>query len=71
MKVSAVDRDKPVGRIEFRADDESLTPYAGLAVVGALARRLGLVDAELGRERRAAPIKARRRPGSTSTVPPH
>jgi hypothetical protein len=64
VKVSAVDRDKPVGRIEFRADDESLTPYAGLAVVGALARRLGLVgliDAELGRERRAAPIKARRR----------
>jgi len=41
-----------------------LTPYAGLAVVGALARRLGLVgliDAELAGERRAAPVKSRRR----------
>ena len=63
MKVSAVDCDKPVGRIEFRADEKSLTPYAGLAVVGALARRLGLVeliDAELGGERRAAPRRSRR-----------
>jgi len=57
-------RVRPVGRIEFKADDEQLTPYAGLAVVGALARRLGLVgliDAELACERRAAPIKVRRR----------
>ncbi len=52
------------GRIEFRADDEALTPYAGLALVGELARRTGLielVDAELACERRAAAIKRRRR----------
>ncbi|MCA1698487.1 MAG: IS1380 family transposase [Actinobacteria bacterium] len=64
MKVNAVDRDKAVGRIEFRADEEALTPWAGLAVTGALARRLGLVgliDGELGIERRAAPIKVRKR----------
>ena len=45
--MNRVHRVKPVGRIEFRADDESLTPYAGLAVVGALARRfdvVGLID---------------------------
>ena len=64
MKVSRGHRDKPVGRIEFRADEKGLTPYAGLAVVGAMARRLGLVeliDAELGGERRAAPVKTRKR----------
>ena len=41
-----------------------LTPYAGLAVSGELARRLGLaalVDAELAVERRARPVKVRRR----------
>ena len=57
-------RVRSLGRIEFRADDEQLTPYAGLAVVGALARRLGLVgliDGELACERRAAPIKTRKR----------
>lgn len=57
-------RVKAVGRIDFRADDAQLTPYAGLAVVGALARRLGLVsliDGELACERRAAPIKTRKR----------
>jgi len=64
MRVNGAHRDKPVGRIEFRADDEALTPYAGLAVTGQIARRLGLVeliDAELCAERRAAPIKTRRR----------
>jgi len=64
LGVSAVDGDKPVGRIAFRADDERLTPFAGLAVVGQIARRLGLVeliDGELARERRAAPVKQRRR----------
>jgi DDE family transposase len=64
LKVNAADGDRPVGRIEFRADDERLTPYAGLAVTGALARRLGLVeliDGELARERRAASVKERRR----------
>ncbi len=64
MKVNAADRAKRVGRIVFRADDERLTPFAGLAVIGALARTLGLVgliDGELARERRAAPIKVRKR----------
>ena len=52
------------GRLVFRADDRSLTPYAGLAVSGELARRLGLaelIDAELAVERRARAIKVRRR----------
>ena len=64
MKVNAVDRVKQVGRIAFRADDERLTPFAGLAVIGVLVRTLGLVgliDGELARERRAAPVKQRRR----------
>jgi hypothetical protein len=44
--------------------DPSLTRYAGLAVTGELARRLRLVeliDAELQVERRARPVKVRRR----------
>src|ERR1700694_85664 len=52
------------GRIEFRADDPSLTPYAGLAVSGELCRSLRvteLIDAELSAAARAAPVKARRR----------
>ena len=52
------------GRLVVRADDPSLTPYAGLAVSGELARRLGLaelIDAELAVERRARPVKLRRR----------
>ena len=52
------------GRLVVRADEPSLTPYAGLAVVGDLARRLdlgGLIDGELSRERRARPVKVRRR----------
>ena len=64
LKVNAVDRVKRVGQIVFRADDERLTPYAGLAVVGVLVRTLGLVgliDGELARERRAAAVKVRRR----------
>ena len=64
MKMNRGHRVRPLGRIDFRSDDESLTPYAGLAVVGALARRLGLVgliDGELACERRAAPIKVRKR----------
>jgi hypothetical protein len=47
-----------------RADDPTLTPYAGLAVSGELVRRLRvgeLVDAELSVERRARPVKVRRR----------
>jgi hypothetical protein len=52
------------GRLVIRADDPGLTPYAGLAIVGELARRLRLVelvDAELGVVRRARPVKRRRR----------
>jgi DDE family transposase len=51
------------GRIEFRADDPSLTPYAGLAISGEVCRKLRLVpliDAELGAAR-VAPVKQRRR----------
>lgn len=52
------------GRIEIRADEPSLTPYAGLAIAGELVRRLGLVellDAQLAAVTRAAPVKRRRR----------
>jgi hypothetical protein len=52
------------GRIEFRADDPSLTPYAGLAVSGEVCRRLGvveLIDAELASVTLRAPVKTRRR----------
>jgi hypothetical protein len=52
------------GRLVVRADDPSLTPYAGLAVSGELARRVGLaelIDAELALERRARPVKVRGR----------
>ena len=52
------------GRIEVRADDPGLTGHAGLAVIGDLAGTLdllGLIDAELSRERRARPVKVRRR----------
>jgi hypothetical protein len=52
------------GRIEFRADDPSLTPYAGLAVSGELCRSLRLVelvDAELAAVDRVTPVKRRRR----------
>ena len=52
------------GRIEFRADDPSLTSYAGLAVSGELCRTLRLtelVDAELAAVARVGPVKQRRR----------
>jgi hypothetical protein len=64
QRVSAVNRDRGPGRIEFRADDPSLTPYAGLAISGELARGLRLVelaDAELAAVARVAPVKQRRR----------
>jgi hypothetical protein len=53
-----------VGRIEVRADDPSLTGHGGLVVIGDLADRLnllGLIDGEIARERRARPVKTRRR----------
>ena len=52
------------GRIEVRAADRGLTGHAGLAVIGDLARTLdlvGVIDAELSCERRARPVKVRRR----------
>jgi len=64
LKMNCGHRAKRVGRIAFRADDERLTPFAGLAVIGALTRALGLIgliDGELARERRAAPVKVRAR----------
>jgi hypothetical protein len=62
--VTVVHGDRGPGRIVFRADDERLTPFAGLVCVGEFARRTGLVeliDAELAGERRAVPVKRRRR----------
>ena len=60
----AVNRDRRPGRLLIRADDPSLTPYAGLVISGELARNLRLVelvDAELAAARRVAPVKQRRR----------
>ncbi|MCA1700697.1 MAG: IS1380 family transposase [Actinobacteria bacterium] len=51
------------GRLVVRADDRSLTPYAGLAIVGELARScrlVELIDAELGATAGVA-VKTRRR----------
>ena len=64
MAVSGPHGPKRPGRIRFVADDRRLTPFGGLAVVGALVRALGLVgliDGELFGERRARPVKVRRR----------
>jgi len=60
----AVHPDRGPGRIEFRADDPSLTPYAGLAICGEAARSLRLtelIDAELAAAGRVAAVKQRRR----------
>lgn len=59
-----VNPDRRAGRLLIRADDPSLTPYAGLAISGELCRRLRLVeliDAELFTADRVAPVKQRRR----------
>ena len=64
QRVMTVNGDKGPGRIEFRADDPSLTRYAGLAISGEVCRTLrlsGLVDAELAAAARVAPVKQRRR----------
>jgi hypothetical protein len=64
LRVTASNSARGPGRLVVRADDPTLTPYAGLAVSGELARRLGLaelIDAELAVERRARPVKVRRR----------
>src|SRR6266516_890052 len=52
------------GRLIIRADDPSLTRYAGMAISGELVHKLRLVeliDAELAVVRRARPVKRRRR----------
>ena len=64
--MGVIDRngDRRGGRLLIRADDPSLTPFAGLAVSGELARSLRLVelvDAEIAAEGRVAPFKRRRR----------
>jgi Transposase DDE domain group 1 len=62
--VSAAHRDSRPGRIEIRADEETLTPYAGLAITGRLVAALRLaqlLEAELRQVRRAAPVKLRER----------
>lgn len=67
LKVNAAHGRKAPGRIEIRADEEGLTPHAGLAITGELARRTGLVgllDGEIAANRRAAPVKQRERGAS-------
>jgi hypothetical protein len=62
--VSGAHGDSRPRRIEIRADEQTLTPYAGLAITGQLVAALRLVpllDAELSQVRRAAPIKLRER----------
>lgn len=64
MGVTAGHHARRRGRIVIGENDPSLVRYAGLAVTGELARRLRLVeliDAELAVERRARPVKVRRR----------
>ena len=64
MGVTVANGGRRRGRIVVGEGDRSLTRYAGLAVTGELARRLRLVeliDAELAVERRARPVKVRRR----------
>lgn len=64
MRVNADNDGKDPGRLLIRADDPSLTPYAGLAIVGELARRtrlVELIDAELGVVRTVRAVKRRRR----------
>jgi hypothetical protein len=64
LRVNAGNDATGPGRLEIRADDPSLTPYAGLAIVGELARRtrlVELVDAELGVVRTERAVKRRRR----------
>jgi hypothetical protein len=60
-----------LGRIEVRADDPSLTADGGLVVIGDLAERLGLlelIDGEIAQERRARPVKTRRRGASPAEL---
>lgn len=64
MRVNTGNDATSPGRLVIRADDPNLTPYAGLAIVGALSRRtrlVELIDAELAGVRTARAVKRRRR----------
>jgi Transposase DDE domain group 1 len=64
LRVSADNDATGPGRLAIRADDPKLTPYAGLVIVGELARRtrlVELIDAELCVVRTARAVKRRRR----------
>jgi hypothetical protein len=64
LRVNADNDDTGPGQLLIRADDPSLTAYAGLVIVGELARRtrlVELIDAELGVVRTARAVKRRRR----------
>jgi Transposase DDE domain group 1 len=64
QRVMPVNSATGPGRLVIRANDPSLTAYAGLAISGELARKLRLVeliDAELSVVDRVAPVKQRRR----------
>jgi hypothetical protein len=63
LRVNAGNDGRGPGWLTIRADDPALTPYAGLAIVGELARStrlVELIDAELGTVAGAA-LKTRRR----------
>jgi hypothetical protein len=64
LRVNADNDATGPGRLEIRADDPSLTPYAGLAIVGELVRRtrlVELIDAEIRVVRTERAVKRRRR----------
>jgi hypothetical protein len=62
---------RPFGRILIGEPDPSLARFGGLAVAGELARALeleGRIDCELSVERRARPVKVRRRGASPAQL---
>jgi hypothetical protein len=62
---------RPPGRILIGEPDPSLARFGGLAVAGELARALdlqGWIDRELSLERRARPVKVRRRGASPAQL---
>jgi DDE family transposase len=64
LRVNAGNDGRGSGRLAIRADDPSLSPYAGLAIVGEVARStrlVELIDAELGAAAGVAAVKTRRR----------
>jgi Transposase DDE domain group 1 len=64
LRVNEINDARGPGRLAFRADDPALTPFAGLAIVGELARRtrlVELIDAELAGAHGVRSVKTRRR----------